>query len=65
MTIAGLDFEIVPDSFSNGRLHIICHANVFHLYTRQAEVFSIEERPRLESVLGTREYSYIGTSYVK
>ncbi|XP_076682458.1 uncharacterized protein LOC143376228 [Andrena cerasifolii] len=62
MTIAGLDFEIVPDSFSNGRLHIICHANVFHLYTRQADVFSIEERPRLESVLGTREYSYIGSA---
>lgn len=61
MTIAGLDFEIIPDSFSNGRLRIICHANVFHLYTKQADVFLIEERPRLASVLGTRESSYIGT----
>ncbi|KOC64147.1 hypothetical protein WH47_02401 [Habropoda laboriosa] len=63
MTIAGLDFEIIPDSFNNGRLHIICHANVFHLYKKQADVELIEERPRLASVLGTRESSYIGTFY--
>ncbi|XP_076238196.1 uncharacterized protein LOC143181580 [Calliopsis andreniformis] len=62
MTIAGLDFEIIPDSFSNGRLHIICHANVFHLYTKQADIVLIEERPRLASVLGTRESSYIGSA---
>lgn len=63
MSIAGLDFEIIPDSFNNGRLHIICHANVFHLYKKTADVLLIEERPRLASVLGTRESSYIGVSY--
>lgn len=63
MCIAGLDFEIIPDSFNNGRLHIVCNANVFHLYKKQAGVFLIEERPRLASVLGTRESSYIGISY--
>lgn len=61
MIIAGLDFEIIPDSFDNGRLHVICHANVFHLYKEKADVVLIEERPRLASVLGTRESSYIGT----
>lgn len=60
MTIAGLDFETIQDSFNNGRLHIVCNANVFHLYKKQADVILIEERPRLASVLGTRESSYIG-----
>ncbi|XP_017759605.1 PREDICTED: uncharacterized protein LOC108550370 isoform X1 [Eufriesea mexicana] len=63
MTIAGLDYEIIPDSFNNGRLHIVCNANVFHLYKKQADVRLNEERPRLASVLGTRESSYIGISY--
>ncbi|XP_076621428.1 uncharacterized protein LOC143341912 [Colletes latitarsis] len=62
MTIAGLDFEIIPDSFSYGKLHVICHANVFHLYKEQADVVLNEERPRLASVLGTRESSYIGSA---
>ena len=61
MIIAGLDFETMQDSYSNGKLKIICHANVFHLYTKIAEVSLKEERPRLASVLGTRESSYVGT----
>jgi len=63
MIVAGLDFETMQDSFSNGRLKIVCHANVFHLYKKTAEVSLKEERPRLASVLGTRESSYVGTSY--
>ncbi|XP_024945981.1 uncharacterized protein LOC107272902 isoform X2 [Cephus cinctus] len=62
ITIAGLDFEIIPDSFSNGRLHITCRANLFHLYQAEADIILEEERPRLASVLGTRESSYIGTA---
>nr|XP_031837735.1 uncharacterized protein LOC116429205 isoform X1 [Nomia melanderi] len=62
MTIAGLEFEIIPDSFGNGRLHVICHANVFHLYKKEAYVHLMEERPRLASVLGTRESSHIGSA---
>ncbi|KAL6443942.1 hypothetical protein ACFW04_001729 [Cataglyphis niger] len=58
MTIAGLDFETMQDNFSNSKLHIICHANVFHLYQKKADIFLKEERPRLASVLGTRESSY-------
>ncbi|KAK1134603.1 hypothetical protein K0M31_007385 [Melipona bicolor] len=65
MSIAGLDFEIIPDSFSNGRLHIVCNANVFHLYKKQADVRLMEERPRLASVLGTRESSYIGGAAIQ
>jgi len=64
MTIAGLDFETMQDSFSNGRLQIVCHANVFHLYKDKAEVSLKEERPRLEPVLGTRDSSDMGMSYV-
>lgn len=63
VTIAGLDFETMQDSYSNGKLKIMCHANVFHLYKKMAEVSLKEERPRLASVLGTRESSYVGTSY--
>ncbi|XP_036144028.1 uncharacterized protein LOC105832552 isoform X2 [Monomorium pharaonis] len=58
LTVAGLDFETMQNSFSESRLTIICHANVFHLYKKTAEVFLKEERPRLASVLGTRESSY-------
>ncbi|XP_072749105.1 uncharacterized protein [Anoplolepis gracilipes] len=65
MTIAGLDFETMQDNFSNSRLHIICHANVFHLYQKKADVFLKEERPRLASVLGTRESSYTGNAAKK
>lgn len=61
MTVAGLDFETMQDNFNNGRLHIVCHANVFHLYQKKADVLLIEERPKLASVLGTRESSYIGS----
>lgn len=61
MTVAGLDFETMQDNFNSGRLHIICHANVFHLYQKKAEVLLVEERPKLASVLGTRESSYIGS----
>ncbi|XP_067213651.1 uncharacterized protein [Linepithema humile] len=62
MTIAGLDFETMQDNFRNGILHIVCQANVFHLYQRTADVLLKEERPRLASVLGTRESSYIGNA---
>ncbi|XP_033214459.1 uncharacterized protein LOC117171339 isoform X2 [Belonocnema kinseyi] len=54
-TIATLDYEIIPDSFNSGRLHIACHAVVFHLYKEYAEIVLEEERPRLAPVLGTRE----------
>lgn len=63
-TVAGLDFETMQDNFSNGRLHIVCNAYVFHLYQKKAEVILKEERPRLASVLGTRESSYIGTLFL-
>lgn len=57
---AGLDLEIASDSFNHGRLQITCRVNVFHLYTAQTEILVEEERPRLASVLGTRESSYTG-----
>ncbi|XP_011634752.2 uncharacterized protein LOC105425611 [Pogonomyrmex barbatus] len=62
MTVAKLDFETMQDNFSNGRLKIVCIANVFHLYKKTAEMLLKEERPRLASVLGTRESSYMGNA---
>ncbi|XP_047343094.1 uncharacterized protein LOC124946435 isoform X3 [Vespa velutina] len=62
MAIAGLDFEIASNTFSNGKLQVVCNANVFHLYQKKAEVLLKEERPILASVLGTRESSYIGNA---
>ncbi|XP_074114501.1 autophagy-related 16 isoform X3 [Cotesia typhae] len=52
---AELDFEITQDSFTSGKLKIICHANIFKLYKREAIATVEEERPRLASVLGTRD----------
>lgn len=60
--VAGLNFEITPGSFSNGRLVVTCRADVFHLYNEQAEISLLEERPRLASVLGTRESSHISST---
>lgn len=62
MAIAGLDFEIASNIFTNGKLHVVCNANVFHLYQKKAEVVLMEERPILASVLGTRESSYTGNA---
>ncbi|XP_008205979.1 beaten path Ic isoform X2 [Nasonia vitripennis] len=62
ISIAGLEFELVPESFSNGRLRITCRADVFHLYDEKATVVLDEERPRLASVLGTRESSHSRSS---
>lgn len=59
-TIVGLDHDI--DGFKNGRLHIACHASVFQLYNETAEISLDEERPRLASVLGTRESNSVGMS---
>lgn len=61
-TMATLDYEIISDSFNSGRLRIACHAAVFHLYKEKAEIVVEEERPRLASVLGTRESSYTGST---
>ncbi|KAK0157769.1 hypothetical protein PV328_011467 [Microctonus aethiopoides] len=59
-THAELEFEISQDSFRNGRLQITCHAKVFQLYVKDAIVLLDEERPRLASVLGTRDSPHTG-----
>ncbi|XP_044018222.1 uncharacterized protein LOC122858991 isoform X2 [Aphidius gifuensis] len=54
-TYALLEYEITQDSYRNGRVQITCHANVFQLYKRDASIHIDEEKPRLASVLGTRD----------
>ncbi|XP_015114674.1 uncharacterized protein LOC107039536 [Diachasma alloeum] len=62
---AELDFEITQDSFRNGRLQITCHANVFQLYKMNVTALIDEERPRLASVLGTRDSPHTGSGVAK
>ncbi|XP_043274368.1 uncharacterized protein [Venturia canescens] len=67
VTFVTLDFEIIPDSFKNGRLQIVCHANVFQLYNERADVVLDEERPKLASVLGAAsravaQWIYVGAA---
>ena len=44
-------------TFSSGRLKVQCVATLFQLYREETETVLEEERPRLASVLGTRESS--------
>lgn len=55
IAIAGLDLEIGAENFKQQRLHVVCRANVFHLYDRRVEVVIEQERPILAPVLGTRD----------
>uniref|UniRef100_A0A1B6KPF4 Ig-like domain-containing protein n=1 Tax=Graphocephala atropunctata TaxID=36148 RepID=A0A1B6KPF4_9HEMI len=59
MTIADLEFEVnlsvVPGG--GGKLEVRCIADVYRAYATEAKVVLTEEKPRLASVLGTRESS--------
>lgn len=57
VTIIGLEMEIDSGSFPLGKLRIECRAAVLKLYNSNVELILEEERPRLASVLGTRESS--------
>ncbi|XP_073993481.1 cell adhesion molecule 2-like [Rhodnius prolixus] len=50
ITEAGLEYEV--NTFSSGKMEVICRADVFAIYSTQSEVFLDEERPRLASVVG-------------
>ncbi|XP_059475985.1 uncharacterized protein LOC132196997 isoform X2 [Neocloeon triangulifer] len=50
-----LEVELGLSSFRDGKLHLRCEANLFGAARDAAEVQLDEERPRLASVLGTRE----------
>lgn len=57
MTIGDLEFEVDLSAASSGKLEVRCVADVYHAYRTEAKVVLVEERPRLASVLGTRESS--------
>lgn len=57
MTIGDLEFEVNLSAASSGKLEVRCVADVFQAYRTEAKVILVEERPRLASVLGTRESS--------
>jgi hypothetical protein len=50
-----LEVELGLSSFRDGKLHLRCEANLYGAARDAAEVMLDEERPRLASVLGTRE----------
>ncbi|XP_063228946.1 uncharacterized protein LOC134534412 [Bacillus rossius redtenbacheri] len=60
VTTVWLELEVQGSSFQAGKLQLRCEAQLYRLYSRAAEVVLEEERPRLASVLGTRESS-LGT----
>lgn len=49
--------DMDSSTFLYGKLRVQCVATMFQLYREEAEAILEEERPRLASVLGTRESS--------
>jgi hypothetical protein len=56
VTTIGLEMDMDSNTFLSGRLKVQCVATFFQ-YREEAETILEEERPRLASVLGTRESS--------
>jgi hypothetical protein len=52
---SGLESELGAASFRDGKVHVRCEASLFGMAREAAELLLEEERPRLASVLGTRE----------
>jgi hypothetical protein len=57
VTTIGLELDMDSSTFQTGKLRVQCVATMFQLYRQEAETVLEEERPRLASVLGTRESS--------
>lgn len=57
VTVIGLELDIEGSSFLYGKVRIECEASMFQLFRSKVELILEEERPRLASVLGTRESS--------
>lgn len=57
VTTIGLEMDMESTNFLSGRLRVQCVATLFQLYREETEMILEEERPRLASVLGTRESS--------
>lgn len=57
VTVIGLELDIEGSTFQYGKMRIECRATMFQLYSSTVELVLDEEKPRLASVLGTRESS--------
>lgn len=57
VTTIGLELDMDSNTFQYGKLRVQCVATMFQLYRHEADAVLEEERPRLASVLGTRESS--------
>jgi hypothetical protein len=57
VTTIGLELDMGSSTFQFGKLQVQCVATMFQLYREEAEAILEEEKPRLASVLGTRESS--------
>jgi hypothetical protein len=57
VTTIGLEMDMDSSTFLYGKVRVQCVATMFQLYREETEAILEEERPRLASVLGTRESS--------
>lgn len=57
LTTAGIELEVDVSNFQGGKMRVACVADIYRIYSTQTEVVVDEERPRLASVLGTRDSS--------
>ena len=62
VTTAGLELEV--NTFTFGKMRVTCVADVYKVYTTQAEIALDEEKPRLASVLGKHLYFHFIDNYV-
>lgn len=57
LTTAGIEVEVDVSNFQGGKMRVACVADIYKIYATQTEIIIDEERPRLASVLGTRDSS--------
>lgn len=57
LTTAGIEVEVDVSNFQGGKMRVACVADIYKIYATQTEIIVDEERPRLASVLGTRDSS--------
>lgn len=60
-TTVGLQVEV--ESFQEGKLRLQCLVQLYDVYSTENQVWLDEDRPRLASVLGTRESSSAGKEF--
>lgn len=61
ISTAGIEFEV--NTFQVRQLRILCVADLFQVFTTRTEMILQEEKPRLASILYTRDSSAAGGKF--